>query len=100
MNIYKLNDAFGRVNEQSEIVEEQKGSFTTLGEVQDPDIPTAIEDNTNKTDIVVVNGYIISPHEINIYNMLGQDVTINNGSLKTGVYIVVCMDKKLKVMIR
>ena len=87
-------------NEQSEIIEEQKGTFTTLGEVQDPDIPTAIEDNTNKTDIVVANGYIISPYEINIYNMLGQDVTINNGSLKTGVYIVVCMDKKLKVMIR
>lgn len=55
--------------------------------------------DAQSADVVVRGGEIICPQAINIFNLSGQDVTSQNGSLQHGCYIVRVNNQAVKVII-
>ncbi len=64
----------------------------------DSDTPTAL-DNATIADLRTENGRIICDSDFQIFDLLGRNVTRQNGSLN-GVYVVKCGDKAQKVVVR
>ncbi len=62
------------------------------------EVNTALNDNTAAT-FQVCNGTILTDGELQIYSILGQNVTAQNGSLK-GMYIVSVNGNKFKLLIK
>ena len=70
-------------------------------EIKQPDITTDVEDFDADITINVSNGLItVSDGDLTIYNVIGQDVTIYNGGLLPGVYMVQIGDKSTKVIMK
>ena len=70
-------------------------------EIKQPDITTDVEDLDTDIKINVSNGLIsVSDGDLTIYNVIGQDVTVYNGGLLPGVYMVQIGDKSTKVIMK
>ena len=70
-------------------------------EIKQPDITTDVEDLDADITINVSNGLIsVSDGDLTIYNVIGQDVTVYNGGLLPGVYMVQIGDKSTKVIMK
>ncbi len=71
------------------------GDFTTLGEL------VSIEETLEDIDITISEGTIMCSVEgFVIYNTVGQDVTALNGSLKSGIYVVVVDKECFKAIVK
>ena len=71
------------------------GDFKTLGE------PVSIDETLEELEITISEGTIICPVEdYIIYNTIGQDVTALNGSLKSGIYVVLVGNECFKVIVK
>lgn len=70
-------------------------------EIKQPDITTDVEDFDADLTINVSNGLIsVSDGDLTIYNVIGQNVTVYNGSLLPGVYMVQIGDISKKVIMK
>ena len=70
-------------------------------EIKQPDITTDVEDLDADITINVSNGLIsVSDGDLTIYNVIGQDVTVYNGGLLPGVYMVQIGEKSTKVIMK
>lgn len=64
-------------------------------------IPTEVQDIESDVIINVEKGLIsVYNREFSIYNVIGQNVTVYNGSLLPGVYMVQIGDKSIKVIMK
>ena len=64
------------------------------------DDDTALSTNPNNLSITVSNSTIYSAEPVIIYNLLGQNMTNQNGNLPQGCYIVTHNNQSLKVIIK
>lgn len=78
------------------------GNFTTNeNEPIVPDVPTKITETLIDVQISVSDRLIKSSHaDMEIYNLLGENVTAQNGSLLPGIYIVKVNERSVKVVVR
>ena len=84
------------------MVEDAEGcKETEIIEVRQPDITTGAQEIDANVTITANNGLIsVSEGKFIIYNVIGQDVTIYNGGLLPGTYMVEVSDKLFKVIMR
>jgi hypothetical protein len=78
------------------------GNFTTNeNEPIVPDVPTKITETLIDVQISVSDRLIKSSHaDMEIYNLLGENVTAQNGSLLPSIYIVKVNERSVKVVVR
>jgi hypothetical protein len=76
-----------------------KGSFITNSDVEDT--PTSLIEKQVDANIFISKGQIqVIGTDFRIYNMIGVDVTANNGNLTPGIYLVSVNGNITKVMVQ
>ncbi|MBR3564933.1 MAG: hypothetical protein IKN91_01200 [Paludibacteraceae bacterium] len=63
-------------------------------------VPDGIATQEGNIDLQVVEGAVICAEHVQIFNLVGQNVTAQNGNLKQGVYVVKTASKSAKVVVR
>ena len=99
----KYNYSIAAKDEVENVLDSYKGTFTTNGYVPDydeEDVPTSITDAIDDANITVSGGTISADADFTIYNTVGKDVTVLNGSLQPGVYIISIGEDVVKVMVK
>jgi hypothetical protein len=92
----KYNYVISALGKFGNELESYSGEFTTEGNTT-----TLIDDKLEEYNISASNGFVkcLESNYI-IYNSIGQDVTLLNGSLNPGVYVVQVVDNRVKVMVK
>lgn len=88
------------LSEDNEVLDYYAGAFITNGYKEDDDVTTSVNETVNSTNITVSGGTISADADFTIYNTVGKDVTVLNGSLQPGVYIISIGEDVVKVMVK
>lgn len=90
------------LDENANTLQTYKGFFVTKSDEESPeDDPTSVEENLADAKIIISEGLIqVADANIRIYNMIGLDVTRNNGNLMPGIYLVSVNGKIAKVRVK
>ena len=96
----KYNYVISAHDKSGNKIESYSGTFTTEG-YDEGDITQIDETLVEEYSISVSNGFVnCKESNFTIYNTIGQNVTLLNGSLNPGVYVVQVNDDRIKVMVK